>query len=416
MDEELHILLLEDVASDAELMEHELRKTELRFSLQRVETKDAFVRGLDEFRPNLILADYSLPTFDGLSALTIAEKKSPNVPFIFVSGSIGEEMAIETLKKGAIDYVLKDRLSRLAPAVRRALTEAEEHIKRKKAEKKLKQYQEHLEELVEERTTELKETLNNLEKEVAERKKAESLIKEQNERLKELDRMKSEFLSTAAHELRTPLTSILGFSEILLKKKLDEERRNRLLKIINEESVSLSALINDLLDVSRIESGRELEIRKAPTDLGDIILKNANLFKSQTDKYTFKIDIAFNLSEIELDKDRIGQVIENLLSNAIKFSPKGGKIEVTLQKSNKDLRVTVSDTGLGIPKKDLPYIFDRFYRADNISGQAIRGTGLGLAITKHIIESHKGKIWVESKPGKGSTFGFTLPIKALKRE
>ena len=416
MDEKLRILLLEDVASDAELMERELRKAELRFSLQRVETEETFARGLDEFRPNFILADYSLPTFDGLSALAIAQKKSPDVPFIFVSGSIGEEMAIETLKKGATDYVLKDRLSRLVPVVKRALAETEEHIKRKKAEEKIREYQEHLEELVEERTAELKETLNNLEKEVAGRKKAEILIKDQNERLKELDRMKSEFLSTAAHELRTPLTSILGFSEILLKKKLDEERRNRLLKIINEESVSLSALINDLLDVSRIESGRGLEIRKAPIDLKDIILKNVNFFQVQTDKHTFKIDIAFNLPEIELDKDRIGQVIENLLSNAIKFSPKGGKIEVTLQKSNKNLRVTVSDAGLGIPKKDLPYIFDRFYRADNISGQAIRGTGLGLAITKYIIESHKGKIWVESNPGKGSTFGFTLPIKALKRE
>ena len=278
---------------------------------------------------------------------------------------------------------------------------------RKKAEEKLKEYQEHLEELVKERTTELEE-------EILERKKAEELIKEQNERLKELDRMKSEFLSTAAHELRTPLTCILGFSEVLLEKKLDEERRNKFLKTINKESHGLENIINDLLDVSRIESGKGFEIKKAPTDLGNIILKNTKLFQSQTDKHTFKADLPGNLARIEIDKDRIGQVIESLLSNAIKFSPEGGKIQVTLQKSNKDLKVTISDTGLGISKKDLPHIFDRFYRGDNVSADAIGGVGLGLGIVKYIIELHKGKIWVESEPGKGSTFTFTLPTKTGK--
>jgi len=253
-----------------------------------------------------------------------------------------------------------------------------------------------------------------LEKEMGERKKAESLIKEQNARLKELDRMKSEFLSTAAHELRTPLTSILGFSEILLKRKLDEERQNRFLKIINEESVSLSALINDLLDLSRIESGRGFRIKKAPIDIGGIILENVDLFQAQSDKHTFKVDLPGNLPKIELDKDRIGQVMGNLLINAVKFSPEGGEITVSIERVKGKIEVSVSDTGLGIPKKDLPHIFEKFYRADNASRTAIGGTGLGLAIAKYIIESHGGKIWVESKLGKGSTFTFTLPIETDK--
>jgi len=138
VDKELRILLLEDVRTDAELMERELRKAELPFSLHRVETKEAFVRGLEKFRPHLILADYKLPSFDGLSALAIAQKKCPQVPFIFVSGVLGEGMAIETLKKGAIDYVLKSHLSRLVPAIRRALDEVEERIKRKQAEEEIK--------------------------------------------------------------------------------------------------------------------------------------------------------------------------------------------------------------------------------------------------------------------------------------
>ena len=530
MDEKLRILLLEDVATDAELVEYTLRKAKLAFSLERVETKEAFVKGLDELRPHVILADYRLPSFDGLSALDITQEKSPDVPFIFVSGSIGEEFAVETLRRGATDYILKDRLSRLAPAVRRALAEAEEHSKRQKAEKalrqsqaeyedlyesapaayfsvgvdgsvkranraaenlsgysveelqrlkvfdlyaresrakakellkrmkggigweseemiyktkegqkvygllsvspindengqvkesrsvvvditqrkkaeeKLKEYQEHLEELVKKRTAEL-------EKEILERKKAEALIKEQNERLKELDRMKSEFLSTAAHELRTPLTSILGFSEILLKRKLDEERRNRFLKIINEESMGLSALINDLLDLSRIESGKGFKISKAPTDIGGIILENIDIFEHQTDKHVFKVNLPDDLIKIEADKDKINQVIENLISNALKFSPEGGEITVSIKEAKDKLKVNVSDNGIGIPEKDLPHIFEKFYRADNASSEAIGGTGLGLAIVKYIVESHGGRISVESKLRKGSTFTFTLSAK-----
>jgi len=414
MDERLRILLLEDVASDAELTERELRRAKLAFSLECVETKEAFVRELEEFKPHLILADYKLPTFDGLSALAISQEKCPDIPFIFISGTIGEELAIEVVKRGATDYVLKDRLSRLAPAVRRALAEAEEHIKRRKAEEKIRQYQEHLEELVEERTAKLEETLKDLEKEVSERKRAENLIRKQNERLKELDRMKSEFLSTAAHELRTPLTSILGFSEILLKRKLDEERQNRFLKIINEESVSLSALINDLLDLSRIESGRGFRIKKAPTDIGGIIQENVHLFRSQTDEHTFKVNFARGLVKIEADKDKINQVMENLISNAVKFSPQAGKITVSIEEVKDKLKISISDNGIGIPKKDLPHIFEKFYRAESASKLAIGGTGLGLAISKYIIESHGGRIWAESKLGRGSTFSFTLPTKAGK--
>jgi signal transduction histidine kinase len=285
---------------------------------------------------------------------------------------------------------------------------------RKKAENKIKQYQGHLEELVEERTSRLEKTLKELKKEMGERKKAESLIKKQNERLKELDRMKSEFLSTAAHELRTPLTSILGFSEILLKKKLDEERKNRFLKIINEESAGLAGLINDLLDLSRIESGRGFRIKKAPTDVKDIILENVDLFKYQTDKHTFEVNIPRDLVKIEADKDKIDQVMENLLSNAVKFSPQGGKITVSLKKADKLVKISVADTGMGIPKKDLPHIFEKFYRADNASTMVIRGTGLGLGIVKYIIESHGGEISAESKLGKGSTFSFTLPTRTSK--
>ena len=407
MDKKLNILHLEDVTSDAELVELELDKLTAGFCLKHIATGEDFLEQLKSFVPGLILADYRLPGYDGMAALEAARKQCPGVPFVMVSGSIGEDMAVEALKKGATDYVLKERLSRLVPVINRAMEEVEERLQRKKAEEKLKEYQEHLEELVKERTTEL-------EKEILQRRKAEGLIREQNERLKELDRMKSEFLSTAAHELRTPLTSILGFSEILLKRKLDEERKNRFLKIINEESASLSALINDLLDLSRIESGRGFKITKAPIDIKEVIQENVDIFQAQTDKHIFKVNLPHDLVKIEADKDKINQVVENLISNAVKFSPEGGKITVSMKENKDELKINVSDNGIGIPEKDLSHIFEKFYRASNASSEAIGGTGLGLGIIKYIIESHGGRISVESKLGRGSTFSFTLPLESTR--
>ena len=226
--------------------------------------------------------------------------------------------------------------------------------------------------------------------------------------------MKSEFLSTAAHELRTPLTSILGFSEILLKRKLDEERKNRFLKIINEESMGLSALINDLLDLSRIESGRGFKITKAPIDIREVVLENVNVFQHQTDKHTFKVNLSHDLVKIEADKDKINQVIENLISNALKFSPEGGEITVSIKETKDELKISVTDEGIGIPEKDLLHVFEKFYRASNASSEAIGGTGLGLGIVKYIVESHGGRISAKSKLGRGSTFNFILPVRSKR--
>jgi DNA-binding response OmpR family regulator len=142
MDGALRILILEDVATDAELMEDELHQADIAFCSRRVATQDTFVRELQDFDPHLILADYALPAFDGLTALAIAQDTCPNIPFVFVSGVIGEDVAIESLKKGATDYVLKQRLSRLAPSVRRALREAEERTERQRAEEALRRSEE----------------------------------------------------------------------------------------------------------------------------------------------------------------------------------------------------------------------------------------------------------------------------------
>ncbi len=142
MDKEIRILMLEDVATDAELAERELRTANIPYSIKRVETRDDFVKGLEEFTPDIILADYTLPSFDGMAALSIARERCPSVPFIFVSGTIGEELAIDALTKGAMDYVYKNRLQRLAPAVQRALRETREIAERKRTEEALRESEE----------------------------------------------------------------------------------------------------------------------------------------------------------------------------------------------------------------------------------------------------------------------------------
>ena len=182
-DEPLHILMLEDVATDADLIQRELEREGFTFEARRVTTEDAFTQALDAFDPDIVLADYSLPSFDGMAALELTQEKRPHVPVVFVSGAIGEERAIETLKQGATDYVLKDQLSRLGPAVRRALREAEERRARREAEEALRRAHDELEQKVEERTAELQETNAALKDEIDERKRVERALRESQERL-----------------------------------------------------------------------------------------------------------------------------------------------------------------------------------------------------------------------------------------
>ncbi len=143
-------------------------------------------------------------------------------------------------------------------------------------------------------------------------------------------------------------------------------------------------------------------------------MKSINLIKGQTDGHLFKVDIPHDLPKVQADKNRMDQVMENLLSNAVKFSPEGGEVTVSVERGGDELKTSVADVGIGIPEKDLPHVFDRFYRASNATRAAIRGTGLGLDIVKYIIESHGGRVWAESKPGKGSIFTFTLPLRSTR--
>lgn len=229
--------------------------------------------------------------------------------------------------------------------------------------------------------------------------------------IRRLEKAKSEFVSMVSHELRTPLTSIHGFSEILATKDMELEKRKEFYRIIVNESERLSRLITNLLNLSKIEAG--IELNREMIDLPDLIEEDLEFFRSQTAAHELKYRGAERLPQVYGDRDRIHQVFSNLLSNAIKYSPEGGTVEVETGVEGKYVTFSVTDHGIGIPGEELPHIFERFRRVENKELSGITGTGLGLAIVKHLVELHGGKITVRSEPGAGSTFTVYVPIRGV---
>jgi signal transduction histidine kinase/methyl-accepting chemotaxis protein len=230
------------------------------------------------------------------------------------------------------------------------------------------------------------------------------------EQVKEVDQLKSELINTVSHELRTPLSSIFGFAELLLQKSPEAGKSQKYLTMIYQEARRLTGLINDFLDLQRIEDNR-FELVKKPVDLAELIRANVEVYRVQSAKHTLTVSVEPNLPPINTDPDRVARVLGNLLSNAVKYSPAGGLIEITaLCCSPQEVEVTVKDHGLGIPAEALPKLFHPFYRVDNSDRRQIGGTGLGLALCRQTLRALGGDIWVRSEYQKGSAFIFSLPI------
>ncbi|MFC4713543.1 ATP-binding protein [Planococcus dechangensis] len=224
----------------------------------------------------------------------------------------------------------------------------------------------------------------------------------------EVDKMKSELVSTVSHELRTPLSSVLGFTELLLNKELKPDKQVRYLKTIYKEAKRLTNLINDFLDLQRMESGDQV-YRMDKLSMNELVIEAAEKFRTQTTHSIVLIDDASDV-KVEGDRERLAQVLMNLIGNAIKFSPEGGNVTISMTNKLNNLRVSIQDEGIGIPAEDIPKLFSKFQRIDNSSRRKIGGTGLGLAICQEIILKHDGKIWIESQEGQGSTIHFELPL------
>jgi two-component system phosphate regulon sensor histidine kinase PhoR len=230
--------------------------------------------------------------------------------------------------------------------------------------------------------------------------------------LRKLERVRRDFVANVSHELRTPLTAIQGFAETLLAGAIDDpQNRTRFLEIILEHSRRLARLTEDLLMLSKMDAERlELEIRRlSVSQLIESCLETAQRRATEKD-LRISVNMPQRLPDIAGDRRRLAEVLQNLLDNAIQYTLPGGQIMVSAETGEDEVIVTVSDTGIGIPKADQPRIFERFYRVDVARSREAGGTGLGLAIAKHLVDVHGGRLWVESEVSQGSQFHFSVPV------
>lgn len=397
MEKTLRVLLVEDSEDDSALIIRTIRKNRYDLTYRRVDNAKNLEKVLAEGKWEVLLCDYSLPGFNGMEALRITQRISPDLPFLLVSGAIGEELAVEMIRAGAQDFVMKDRLSRLVPSIERAMIEAEGRKQRKIAEDALKKLRDELELKVKERTIEL-----NRAKEEAE----------------SANKSKSEFLANISHELRNPMHQILSYSKFGVE-KIDSPKEKLLHYFVQTGKAAdrLMVLLNDLLDLSKIEAGRmcyQMKVNDIYQIIQDILPEFAHPLEKS--KLSLVLNSPVVSTTVSCDEYAMGQVFRNLICNAIKFTPEGKSIDIifsecSLGEKNANIpaiQISVYDYGIGIPEDELEAIFDKFTQSSKTKTGA-GGTGLGLAICKEIIIAHQGEIWAVNNADGGATFSFVIP-------
>jgi len=378
---DLSILLLEDVVADATLIGHELQKAGLPAHSIRVETREQFLDQLEHHKPDVILSDHGLPSFDGFTALSEAKQRCPDIPFIFVAQATGPEEVIRSYQNGASSFVLKSQLSnRLGPAIRDALSRAPQSAPREDREKaELKQALQEAEQRCRQRTAEL------------------------DAALKELDA----FSYSVSHDLRAPLRHIDGFVEMLgqrLRSSEDATTREYL-GIIHTSAKQLGTLIDALLSFSRTSRAPLFHSRVALEKLVQSVLRD---LRFETEARTVQIDMA-NLPTVDGDPALLRQVFYNLISNALKFSRPNpnGRIQIGAEDHPHEWIMHVRDNGVGFDMQYVGKLFGVFQRLHSTS--EFEGVGIGLANARRIVQRHGGRMWAEAVPGEGATFHFSLP-------
>jgi signal transduction histidine kinase len=329
-----------------------------------------------------------MPKMDGLQLISEIAKSKPETLTMMMTGHGTIDSALEAMKRGASDYLMKPlNLDELIVRIRKVLEEKQRFVR-------------------------LRDFADQLEK--------------ANQELRRIDGMKSEFVSVASHELRTPLAAIKNAVQLVLKGTAGKinENQEKFLSMAERNINRLTNILNDLLNLSRIESGK-IELKFENIELKGIIELTASSLRPHAEAKSIKIELEIDeqLPEVYGDPEKIEQILTNLIGNAIKFTPEGGRILITAKPLAHDgkgghgdrIAVSVKDTGIGIPPEHLDAIFEKFHQVESSLQRSVSGTGLGLAITKGLVEAHQGKIWVESEVGKGSTFTFTLYISEGER-
>jgi len=353
-----------------------------------------------EVEYDLVLTDLRLEDGDGLDVLKAVRESHPETVTIMLTGYASLESAIQALRAGAYDYLVKpSEVEELRATVARGL-------ERRRLGQELRL-----------RAAELADLNASLQLRIDE---ATAELKERYEQLKELDRMKSQFLSIASHELKTPITAMSGFLQVALRRvrRLSEGEAaapiaegmrgiTEQLEVVYRQTGKLARLVDELLDVSRIQTGR-IEFRYGDVDLSELASEVAT--RMQLTTTTHEISVRRDSQNIvTADRDHLEQVLNNLLTNAIKYSPTGGAITIDVRPDGGGVRVSVTDQGIGIPERELEAIFGLFYRSPDRAARDAAGMGLGLYISKEIVVRHGGRIWAESGGVKGSTLNVLIP-------
>jgi len=329
---------------------------------------------------DLVLSDVMMPKLDGFALLKAlrGDERTRTIPVILLSARAGEEARVEGMGAGADDYLIKPF------SARELLARVEAHL-----------------------------NLQHVRRE-SEQALMDLMVSEQKARADaELaNKVKDDFLAMLSHELRTPLNAIIGWSHLLKKGTLTEQDRMRGIDAIDRNAAAQSAIIDELLDVSRIVTGK-LRLETKPVELASVIDAAIDAVRPAAEAKAIQIgtSVERNAGFVDGEALRLQQVIWNLLSNAVKFTPRGGRIDVALARAGSDLRVVVSDTGEGIDPEFLPYIFDRFRQADSSAKRVHGGLGLGLSIVRSLVEMHGGEVRAASDGnGKGATFTVSIPM------
>lgn len=398
----LRILLVEDSENDAELLLHDLRLGGYSPEHERVETSEQMSNALDKQVWDIIISDYALPRFSGPEAIALAKNRKLDTPIIIVSGTIGEETAVKCMRAGANDYIIKGQLARLVPAIEREVRDAE--ARRRSAQEETRRQQVMLG-LMED----LRDSQDRLKKAMAELEKARDAALE-------TARFKSEFLANMSHEIRTPLNAVIGLSGLLKDAGLMGQQREYV-DTLNMAGQTLMEIVNQILDFSKAQAGKlaldqtDFDPRQPANDALTLVSTRA-----QDKGLTLSSDFSDDLpARVKGDPGRFKQMLLNLLGNAVKFTEKGA-VNLSLEKTGEAdgcalLKATVKDTGIGVTEEQKKKLFEPFIQANAGIAGKFGGTGLGLALVKEIAGLMGGEVGVESAPGQGSTFWFSMKLK-----
>ncbi len=383
---QLNILLVEDDPGDARLFKRNLDKTRLtNFQLHHADCLENALECLENERFDVVLLDLGLPDCSGLTLVARVLKVCREIPVIVLTGNSDESLAEEAISQGAQDYLLKDELVPIT--LQRVLTYA---VGRQQARVQLHKANARLED-------------------------ANLRLGEKNRRLADMYETAHQFVDHVSHEFRTPLTVIREYATIIRDGLVGEvnDQQREFLDVVSDRTDDLANMVDDMLDVSKLEAGL-LSVWRRETELHSILsrVRPALEQKSGVKKVGLEFDLDENLPSVYCDGEKIGRVIINLAINAIKFCGEGGSVKVwaKLAPDSSDLLVGVTDNGPGISQENLKLIFERFEQVDATAKSSTKGFGLGLSIAKELVALNFGKMNVESEPGTGSTFSFSIPL------